>query len=200
MFNNKFLALFFAISHFSINIFSQYLPVAAVNSSPQIFPVSELREGMHGTARTVFRGTKPEEFNVEILGVIPNWIGPKQDMIVGRLSGANAERTFVFAGMSGSPVYIDGKLVGAISYSFPFAKEPICGITPFEQMASTVEQGVTTRVASTGPKTFTYAEFLSNTWRPSVADMAVSRNPLASGFSADSRLMAIAGQTFQPIS
>ena len=95
-----------------------YRPTAA----PQIFPLSELKEGMRGTANTVFRGTRSEEFNVEILGIIPDWIGPKQDMIVGRLSGGQADRTFVFAGMSGSPVYIDGKLVGAISYSFPFAK------------------------------------------------------------------------------
>ncbi len=106
-----------------------------------VMPVSDVREGMRGTARSVFRGNKSEEFNVEILGVLPNWIGPGQDMIVGKLSGANAERTFVFAGMSGSPVYIDGKLVGAISYSFPFAKEPICGITPFDQMRALVEAG-----------------------------------------------------------
>jgi hypothetical protein len=85
-------------------------------------PVSELKEGMHGTARTVFRGSQPEEFNVEILGVIPGAIGPKQDLIVGRLSGGGADRTSVFAGMSGSPVYIDGRLIGAISYSFPFSK------------------------------------------------------------------------------
>ena len=88
---------------------------SATENKGAILPLSEVREGMRGTARSVFRGTEPEEFNVEILGVIPNVIGPKQDMIVGRLSGANAERTFVFAGMSGSPVYIDGKLVGAIS-------------------------------------------------------------------------------------
>src|SRR5580765_1363887 len=186
MFNNKFLALFFAIFHFSINIFSQYLPVAAVNSSPQIFPVSELREGMHGTARTVFRGTKPEEFNVEILGVIPNWIGPKQDMIVGRLSGANAERTFVFAGMSGSPVYIDGKLVGAISYSFPFAKEPICGITPFEQMASVMEQAPQQKLARQ-TRTYSYSELASDQWTPGFTG---TNSGIASGFAADSAMMA----------
>ena len=146
----------------------------------QIFPVSELREGMRGTARTVFHGTQSEEFNVEILGVMPNWIGPKQDMIVGRLSGANAERTFVFAGMSGSPVYIDGKLVGAISYSFPFAKEPICGITPFEQMASTVEQAIVTKPVSSGPQTFSYAQLLADTWRPNLADAA--KTPACVGF------------------
>src|SRR5258708_2825679 len=143
MLNHKFFVLSLAIFLGSLNVFPQFLPVVAVKSAPQIFPASELREGMHGTAKTVFRGDRSEEFNVEILGVIPNWIGPKQDMIVGRLSGANAERTFVFAGMSGSPVYIDGKLVGAISYSFPFSKEPICVLTavagqPFRAISTPV--------------------------------------------------------------
>jgi hypothetical protein len=115
------------------------------------------------------------------------------------LSGANAERTFVFAGMSGSPVYIDGRLVGAISYSFPFAKEPICGITPFEQMVSAVEKAPTPIMASSEPKTFSFAELLSNTWQPEFLSPAASNGPLASGFSADSRLMAIAGQTFKQI-
>src|ERR1051325_11117622 len=148
--------------------FSQYKPGEPAETATKVFPVSELREGMRGTARTVFRGTVPEEFGVEILGVIPNWIGPRQDMIVGRLSGANAERTFVFAGMSGSPLYIDCKLVGAISYSFPFAKEPICGITPIEQMMSTV---VTTGPAESklrSPVAFSYSDLLANTWRPAV--------------------------------
>lgn len=164
-----------------------------------MFPVSELREGMRGTARTVFRGVKSEEFNVEILGVMPNWIGPKQDMIVGRLSGANAERTFVFAGMSGSPVYIDGKLVGAISYSFPFAKEPICGITPIEQMLSLVETSPPSMIAASSLKTFSYAELLSGTWRLDPTNTSVSYDHYASGFSPDSMLMAVAGQTFRPI-
>jgi predicted secreted protein len=194
----RFLAVFAGIFLAAVSVFGQYQTVSASKGGPQIFPVADLKEGMRGTARSVFRGTKSEEFSVEILGVIPNWIGPKQDLIVGKLSGANAERTFVFAGMSGSPVYIDGKLVGAVSYSFPFAKEPICGITPFEQMASLVEQSPQPRLASREPKAFSYAEFLSDTWRPSIAEQFASR-PLASGFAADSRLMAVAGQTFVPI-
>lgn len=160
-------------------------------------PVSEVKEGMRGTAQTVFRGAEPEEFKVEILGVVPNYIGPKQDMIIGRLSGANAERTFVFAGMSGSPVYINGKLVGAISYSFPFAKEPICGITPFEQMTSAVEQGPTKKLASASSRTFSYADLMADKWLPSVT--TVPSGSLASGFSTNSALMAVAGQTFSPI-
>ncbi len=195
----RFFSYFLALSLSALNVFAQFQPVNAPTAETQIFPVSELREGMRGTARTVFRGSEAEQFNVEILGVIPNWIGPKQDMIVGRLSGANAERTFVFAGMSGSPVYIDGKLVGAISYSFPFAKEPICGITPFEQMISAVETAPLPRVVSAQPRAFSYAELLSDTWRPDLPASAVSNGPLASGFSSDSRLMAVAGQTFKPI-
>jgi hypothetical protein len=121
---------------------------------------------MRGTARTVFRGRKSEEFGVEILGILPNWAGPKQDIIIGRIFGENAERTSVFAGMSGSPVYIDGKLVGAISYSFPFAKEPICGITPFEQMTADVERFADRGRANFIPPTFTAAELTSQIWEP----------------------------------
>lgn len=181
----------------SQSIFAQYQKVVWTNEKAQIFPLAELKEGMRGTAKSVFRGTKSEEFDVEILGVMPNWIGPKQDMIVGRLSGANAMRTFVFAGMSGSPVYIDGRLVGAISYSFPFAKEPICGITPFEQMSSLVEQAPSAKLASASPRTFAFADLLANSWQPTL--LTNSGDRLASGFANDSRLMAIAGQTFKPI-
>ena len=197
MFNVSSFKALLVISLLTSGVFAQYKPAEQPETGVKIFPVSELREGMHGTAKSVFRGSVPEEFGVEILGVIPNWIGPKQDMIVGKLSGANAERTFVFAGMSGSPVYIDGRLVGAISYSFPFAKEPICGITPFAQMASAVEKLPLARIVSE-PRTFTYAELMASDWRPSFTASALSGN-IASGFAADSRLMAIAGQTFKPI-
>ena len=97
-------------------VHGQQVGTAAVSASNNTFmPLSEVREGMKGTARTVFRGTEPEEFNVEILGVVPGGVGPKQDLIVGRLSGGPADRTGVFAGMSGTPVYVNGNLVGAIS-------------------------------------------------------------------------------------
>lgn len=181
----------------SATLFGQYQRVSDVRKTIPVFPVSEIREGMRGTARTVFNGTKSEEFNVEILGVIPNWIGPKQDIIVGRLSGGKADRTSVFAGMSGSPVYIDGKLVGAISYSFPFAKEPMCGITPFEQMTSVVEHAPLKRAAGSRQVSFSYSELRADLWRPSIRTPAVT--PVATGFPAGSRLVGIAGQTFVPI-
>ncbi len=88
---------------------------------------------MHGIGRTVFNGNKVEEFQVEILGVLEN-IGPKESLILGRLSGGPLEHTGVMQGMSGSPVYIDGKLVGAVAMAFPFAKDPIAGIRPIEAM------------------------------------------------------------------
>jgi hypothetical protein len=93
---------------------------SSVSASPQILPLTEVKEGMRGVAKTVFRGSTPEDFGVEILGILPGAIGPQQDLIIGRLNGGPADRTAVFAGMSGSPVYVEGKLIGAISYSFPF--------------------------------------------------------------------------------
>src|SRR6266576_6858088 len=115
-----------------------------VTSAP-LFPLEDLRPGMKGTARTVFSGTAADEFGVEILGVLPGFPGPRQSAIIARLSGANVEKTGVFAGLSGSPVYIDNKLVGAIAFSFPFSKEPIAGITPIQQMIDIFEKGSASR-------------------------------------------------------
>lgn len=101
----------------------------------KIFPLAEVRRGMQGVAYTVFEGVNPEPMQVEILGVLRDSLGPGQDMILARLHGTKPEFTGVVAGMSGSPVYIDGRLVGALSYRIgQFSKEPIAGITPIEQM------------------------------------------------------------------
>src|SRR5215831_17950228 len=103
--------------------------------SPQIMTVDQVRPGMKGVAYTVFQGTKPEPMGVEVLGVLRNLIGPKSDLILVRLTGEEAEYTGVVAGMSGSPVYIDGKMVGAIAYRIgSFSKEAIAGVTPIAQM------------------------------------------------------------------
>ena len=104
-------------------------------STLQILPESELRAGMHGVAYTVFEGVKPEAVDIEILGILKDMAGPKSDVILARLHGKKVEYTGVVAGMSGSPVYIDGKLVGAIAYRIgEFSKEPIAGITPAAAM------------------------------------------------------------------
>src|SRR6202050_2620086 len=107
----------------------------------KFFPLSEVHRGLQGLAYTVFEGTKPEPMGVEILGVLHHAIGRRQDMILARLEGTKPEYTGVVAGMSGSPVYIDGRLVGALSYRIGmFSKEPICGITPIELMLSVEKQ------------------------------------------------------------
>jgi hypothetical protein len=105
------------------------------SATAAIFPLSEVHRGLHGVAYTVFEGTQPETMDVEILGVLKNVLGPDQDMILARLHGSKPEYTGVVAGMSGSPVYIDGKLLGALSYRIgQFSKEPIAGITPIAEM------------------------------------------------------------------
>jgi len=108
----------------------------------QILPVDQIKAGMKGKGRTVFSGNKIEEFNVEILGILRNW-QPKKDLILARLDGGPLERTGVMEGMSGSPVYIDGKLIGAISYSIAaFPKDALSGITPIEEMLKIEERAL----------------------------------------------------------
>jgi hypothetical protein len=98
-------------------------------------PVSQIHAGMHGVAYTVFEGTRPEAMQVEVLGVLKNANGPKGDVILVRLGGKKAEYTGVVAGMSGSPVYFDGKLAGALAFRIgEFSKEPIAGVTPIAEM------------------------------------------------------------------
>jgi hypothetical protein len=100
----------------------------------EMFPEKALKPGMKGVAWTVFQGSKPEPVPVEIIGIWQNMWGPNQDVIIAKLTG-EAQRTNVAGGMSGSPVYIDGKLVGAISLRLSvFSPEAICGITPIQLM------------------------------------------------------------------
>ena len=109
-------------------------------SAGELFPLSEVRAGMKGTGRTVFQGREIEEFQVEILGVLEN-VGPKQSIILARLAGGPLAETGVMAGMSGSPVFLDGKPAGAIAFTFPFSKEPIAGIRPIEEMIASQRNG-----------------------------------------------------------
>jgi hypothetical protein len=101
--------------------------------------VDEVRPGMKGVGRTVFEGTTIQDFQVEIMGILRN-VQPRQDLILARLSGGPLEKTGVIQGMSGSPVYIDGRLIGAVAYSFPFAKDPIAGIQPISQMLEVLDR------------------------------------------------------------
>jgi hypothetical protein len=103
--------------------------------NPDVIPVDQIHIGMKGVAYTVFEGTKPESMDVEVLGVLRNTNGPKGNIILVRLHGKKVEFTGVVAGMSGSPVYIDGKLAGALAFRIgEFSKEPIAGVTPIQEM------------------------------------------------------------------
>jgi hypothetical protein len=104
-----------------------------LHAQTPFFPLKDVRPGMRGVGRTVFSGNRVEEFQVEVLGVLDN-AGPKQSLILARLSGGPLEHAGVMQGMSGSPVYIEGKLAGAVAMAFPFAKDPIAGIRPIEDM------------------------------------------------------------------
>jgi hypothetical protein len=104
-------------------------------TSQATIPVDQIHAGMKGVAYTVFEGVKPEPMDLEVLGVLHNVNGPKGDIILIRLHGQKVEYTGVVAGMSGSPVYIDGKLAGALAFRIgEFSKEPIAGVTPIADM------------------------------------------------------------------
>ncbi len=113
---------------------------AALHAQTAFFPLKDIKPGLRGIGKTVFSGNRIEEFQVEVLGVLEN-IGPKQNLILARLSGGPLAETGVLQGMSGSPVYIDGKLAGAVALAFPFAKEAITGIRPIEEMVRVTDAG-----------------------------------------------------------
>lgn len=118
-----------------------WMPSSTVRAGPKPSPywqVDDVRPGMKGIGRTVMHGTKVDIFNAEVLGVLKN-TSPGRDMILCRLSGLGLEKTGVIAGMSGSPIYLDGRLLGAVAFAWPFGNEPIAGVTPFSQMREFVE-------------------------------------------------------------
>ena len=178
-------------------VFCFLLPLA---SSAQLakpvdtIPISQIRAGMRGTAYTVFQGTTPEAMDVEVLGVLKNANGPKGDVILVRLGGAKVEYTGVVAGMSGSPVYLDGKLAGAIAFRIgEFSKEPIAGVTPIAEMLEISAMDRTPMPAPLEVKSV--ASTPSKTASPAVDSLAVANfadylkpieTPLVfSGFSED---------------
>lgn len=124
------LSLFFTASIVSA-------PSAQAAEPEAIYPVANVRVGQKAYGLTVFQGEKVEKFDLELLGVLHNYLGPKRDLVVARLTDARLEKAGVVAGMSGSPIYVEGKLLGALGYSLGnFGKEGICGITPIDAMRS----------------------------------------------------------------
>jgi hypothetical protein len=175
-------------------------PVETAPRDARLFPLEDLRPGMKGISRTVFSGTEPQEFGVEILGVLPGFPGPRQSAIIARLTGTNVEKTGVFAGMSGSPVYIDNRLVGAIAFSFPFSKEPIAGITPIQQMIDLFEKGSATKSQRPGePRVVSFAQLAATDWKATLPKPAVGSTSLIASVSQGSPLMPLLGQQMTPI-
>jgi len=184
------------------------------DSQTALMPVDEVRAGMTGTGYTVFKGEAPEPFTVHILGTLHNVVGPRRTMILARLEGGPLATSGVIAGMSGSPVYVDGRLVGAIAYSLgAFPREPIAGITPIAEMIeaarlstprSASQRALPTRldapdalasaVRALLPGASPFAERLADV-RVAVGDVgpyALSLTPIATpvslaGFSGDAR-------------
>ncbi|MCA1642859.1 MAG: hypothetical protein LC785_13135 [Acidobacteria bacterium] len=150
---------------------------AAVRDA-RLFPLEDVRAGMKGTGRSVFSGTQTEEFGVEILGVLEGYPAPRQSAIIARLTGANVEKTRVFAGMSGSPVYIDGRLVGAVAFAFPFAQEPIAGITPIKQMIDIFSRDAAAAPRSVSLRTYSFAKLASTDWTAELPKSSIAATSL----------------------
>lgn len=108
-----------------------FLGMGAAETS--VMPLEEVAKGMRGKGRSVFRGTKVEQFDVEILGVLRD-VMPRGSVILARVDTPNLRQGGVISGMSGSPVYVQGRLLGAVSFGWRFAKEGLCGLTPIEDM------------------------------------------------------------------
>jgi hypothetical protein len=138
------------LKRFTCLIFLILVASLQASASPALMHVSEVRAGMRGYGRTVFKGTQVVSFPVTVLGVVENQIAASPLVLV-RVDGGYpvAHHTGIIAGMSGSPVYINGKLLGAIAYGWPFSKEPIGGVTPIDSMLTDLPTG--TRVTAAGP-------------------------------------------------
>lgn len=128
--------------------------LTSLQAATKIMPLSQVKPGMKGTGRSVFAGRQVENFEAEILGVMQN-VQPGRSWILARLKGQGLENTGVIAGMSGSPVYVDGQLIGAIAFSYAFAREAIAGITPIEEMLALAGNGQSTRLSAGLPPAFT---------------------------------------------
>jgi hypothetical protein len=131
------------------------IPALAIEPklSVPIMSLQDIKPGMQGTAYTVFEGNKPEPMQVEVLGILRNMGGPKSDVILVRLRGDKPEYTGVVAGMSGSPVYIEGKLIGALAFRIgQFSKEPIAGVTPIASMLEISETDTTPVAGVSAPR------------------------------------------------
>ncbi len=147
-------ALLFCVALFLSSNLAAQDSQPAPTAQPTI-AIDQIHAGMRGVAYTVFEGVKPESMDVEVLGVLRNVNGPKGDIILVRLHGTKVEYTGVVAGMSGSPVYLDGKLAGALAFRIgEFSKEPIAGVTPIASMLeiNALDRSPAEEAAATRPR------------------------------------------------
>ena len=124
----------------AVALFAAVFLAAASARADDILPFSELKVGMKGEGRSVFKGNEISRFNAEVIGLMEN-IAPKRNLILVRLEGSGVEKSGVQEGMSGSPIYVNGRVIGAVAYSWPFAKEAIAGVTPIEEMLEVPRRG-----------------------------------------------------------
>jgi hypothetical protein len=181
------------------------LAVWPLRAGEPTLPIKDITPGMEGIGRTVFEGSRVEDFKVHILGVLQNIIGPSRSLILARLEGGPLATTGVIAGMSGSPVYVDGRLIGAVSYSLgQFSREAIAGITPIDEMvdatSSTARRPSTAQVRLELPVTSASLTATLQRVFDRTSPFARSTNDVSfSGRSASSWSGAELGAMLQPI-
>lgn len=138
--------IFLTLLLFNLSLFAQNLPPSPPDN-PQVIPMSEITEGMEGVGYTVIHGTNVEPFKVKVISVLRKmWHG--SDAILIELEGLNLEHSGTVAGMSGSPIYFDGKIAGALAFGWNYAKDPIAGVTPIEEMYKLYNDTNASKVAS----------------------------------------------------
>jgi len=131
-------------------LFALFVLLTTASAFAETMPLSQVVKGMKGYGLTVFDGNRIEKFDVEIIGVLNN-TGPNQDLILAKVDSPVVQRAGVIAGMSGSPIYIDGKVIGALAFAWQFAKEPVAGITPIEEMLKIADNNGGARMSPTLP-------------------------------------------------
>jgi hypothetical protein len=140
------------------------------------FPLDKVKPGMRAVGYTVFAGSEPKKFELEILGVLNGFPNPQQSAVLSRLLGEEMNHTGVFQGMSGSPVYIDGKLLGAVAFGYVFAKDPIAGITPIQHMIEVFEQKQKSDQKVGQPRPVSFSEIAFNENSKEFADFVKGLN------------------------
>src|SRR6266436_5754468 len=178
---------------FRLALLIALLPIIAAAQSNEILPLEQVRPGMQGYAYTIFAGDQVEKFDLEVIGVMPNFLGPRQSIILVQLKGPKVERTGVVAGMSGSPVYLDGKLAGALSLKLGiFTKEPIAGVTPIQDVLNPASQSASGQ--ATTQQLGLHSEASTLTGLPSGSALEPIETPLVSSCFQPAALQQFATQ------